>query len=311
MKISPEILAALRQACEFAGNAAELSRRTGVSKSNLSRYLAAKTDRISDDNWEKLMPFLHVGSSPGGIVPPSRHDTIGNTVELRERIKDAMMAHGMTSAEDLRRALNYDSRNTLEKLLGGKLNWFPDMLSAVFDVLEIDQDEAPLSAAERMLLAPAGIYRDGAMLIRPVPVVDWANAAGFLHGMVDGGGAVLQKWNPDQTEVVPAPIGMRKGVVALRVSGESMEPKILDGDVLYCLPTERLAEVPSGKIVVVKFAETYAACPDCVVCKRLRRFGAICCLVCDNPAGRSFDAVEAADIVWAGTVIGKYCDSLD
>lgn len=58
-------------------------------------------------------------------APPTTPDTIRNTPELRECIKDAMLREGVASAADLNRLIGYDSVHTLERLLSGKLNWFP------------------------------------------------------------------------------------------------------------------------------------------------------------------------------------------
>lgn len=87
-----------------------------------------------------------------------------------------------------------------------------------------------------------------------------------------------------------------------------MEPKIQDGDALYCLKTDCLSEIPNGKVIVAKFNDNFRGCPECVVCKRLRRFGNTTCLMSDNPAGRNFENIEPRDISWCGVVVGKYCD---
>lgn len=312
MRITGNIRKALQEACESVGSPAELARRVGINKANISRYLSGATEKIADDNWEKLRSVItpYLDDPVGDLAPilPPVPDTIQNTLELREAIKDAMMAKGITSADALRHLIGYDSTKTLERLLAGKLNWFPDMLSAVLDTLEITHDDAPITPAERMMLAPEGFYNDGGILIRPIPVVDWANAADYISGLVAGNGTVMKNWNPNTTELIPAPVGMRRGVVALRVHGESMEPKIQDGDALYCLKTDCLSEIPNGKVIVAKFNDNFRVCPECVVCKRLRRFGNTTCLMSDNPAGRNFENIEPRDISWCGVVVGKYCD---
>lgn len=80
-------------------------------------------------------------------IPPfpgkSAPDTIRNTPELRECIKDAMLREGVRDASELNRRIGYDSSHSLERLLNGKLPWFPDVLSAVLDGLNIKQDDAP------------------------------------------------------------------------------------------------------------------------------------------------------------------------
>ncbi|WP_176013247.1 helix-turn-helix transcriptional regulator [Victivallis sp. Marseille-Q1083] len=244
--------------------------------------------------------------SAESAAPPAAPDTIRNTPELREFIKDAMMARGILSAQELKRQIGYDSTHSIERLLSGKLNWFPDVLSAVFDGLGLHQDNAPISPAERELLAPEGIYNHGGMLIRPIPVVDWANAAGHIELLCGDEQAVLAHWDPVQTETVPAPMGTRRHTQAFRVTGQSMEPTILDGEIIFCEQRFTLEEIGNGKIVVVKFGDC-AKYPDCIVCKRYRRIGEIILLTSDNPAGKEFE-ISAGDIAWIGSVSGKHCE---
>ncbi len=309
MRITREIQKALHEAREHFGDYAELSRRSGVAQSTLSRYVNGTTKSIDDHNWDKLRGFLSPFLENTQRVPPAMRDTVRNTPELRECIKDGMMREGIRNAEALNRLIGYDSAHTLERLLSGKINWFPDILSAVLAALHIDPDSAPISAAERMLLVSETMFDNGgAMLVRPVPVVDWANAADYVSSLVSGMGSVSFRWDPETTETVPAPMGMRRGTVALRVAGQSMEPRIQDGDKLFCEPVGTLEEIQNNRVVVVRFNETYEPCPGCIVCKRLKRFGKTVCLTSDNDGCRSFDDVKDADITWLGVVVGKYSE---
>lgn len=309
MRITREIQRAFREIKAAMGDYAELSRRSGVAQSTISRYVNGTTRSIDDHNWDRLkdylMPYLDVDCA--AVQLPKTADTIRNTSELRECIKDAMLRRGISDAEDLRKLIGYDSSRTMERLLSGKLNWFPDVLSAVLAALEIDHDSVPISPAERMLLLPRTAFDDGAILVRPIPVVDWANAADYVSNLTGGTNAIPFRWDPATTETVPAPMGMRKGTVALRVTGQSMEPRIQDGDMLFCEPAQ-LSDIPSNKIVVVRFSDTYALCPGSIVCKRLKRFGDTVCLISDNDGGRAFDDIKPADFTWMGVVIGKYND---
>jgi|GEM_PF-3753166 len=244
-------------------------------------------------------------------IPPfpgkSAPDTIRNTPELRECIKDAMLREGVRDASELNRRIGYDSSHSLERLLNGKLPWFPDVLSAVLDGLNIKQDDAPISPTERGLLAPEGIYNHGAVLTRPIPVVDWANAACHIASLMSSEGAVMQKWDPENTEVALAPVGVRRNTQAFRVKGESMEPTIGDGDILFCEEQYGLNGIPSGKVVIVRFSDDseYAGT---AVCKRYRRVGDIILLTSDNEkAGKSFE-VRPQEIGWIGVVVSKNSD---
>lgn len=279
--------------------------------------ITATEDAIIDDELAKLdRVSKHVANAindPGPVSSgvsslPSSPDTIRNTPELRECIKDAMLREGVRDASELNRRIGYDSSHSLERLLAGKLNWFPDVLSAVLDELKIKQDDAPISPLERSMLAPEGIYNQGAILVRPVPVVDWANAADYIGSLIAGTSAIDRKWDPESIETIPAPTGCRKDTIALRVHGQSMEPKIQDGDKIYCEPVENLEELPNNKIVVVRFTDSAKEGAGCLFCKRFRRIGGEIFLTSDNPAGRNFNEVPPIDIAWLGRVTGKYDD---
>lgn len=298
---------------------AEVAAATGIKQAAISSY-ERDCYLPNSVNLRALCDYFHVSVSDlderfamldqvaASSQPPKTADTIRNTPELRECIKDAMMKEGIRDAAALNRRIGYDSVHSLERLLAGKINWFPDVLSAVFASLHIDPDTAPLSAAERMQLVPQSMFDDGAMLVRPIPVVDWANAADYVSSLVSGTESVSFHWDPATTETIPAPMGMRRGTVALRVSGQSMEPRIQDGDKLFCEPVSQLSDISSNKIVVVRFSDTYAPCPGCIVCKRLKRFGGTVCLTSDNDGCRSFDNVRQDDLTWIGVVVGKYSD---
>ncbi len=299
MKITPEVLNRLRSAISAAGGAGEFARRCRVDAANISRYLSGRVHSIGDDNWAKLEPFLR----PPAPVAHRQEAVVTNTPELRECIKDAMMSRGLRSADDLRRLIGYDSTRSIERLLSGKLNFFPEVLSAIFDALEIDPDDAPLEPAERELLAPRGIFRDGGMLVRPIPVVDWANAAGHLAQLLSCDKPVYSAWDPESTETVPAPVGTRRDTQAFRVCGVSMEPTVNDGDVLFVEPASSPEDIPQNKIVVAKLAADGGE-PESVVCKRLSRHGGKLYLSSDNPAGRSW-CVTADRLIWIGLVVRK------
>ena len=188
---------------------------------------------------------------------------------------------------------------------GGKINWFPDMLSAVLDNLKISHDDAPMTPTERGILQPEGFYfNDGtqktrAVLVHYQPVISWANAATYVNSMLSKDGAVMEKWNPDEVEeTVPVPLDIRGTCCIFRVAGQSMEPAINDGDILYCEQVLDLKTIPDKRVVVVLFADC-SKFEDCIVCKRFRKIGEKILLASDNPIGREFE-VEPKDISWIG-----------
>ena len=294
MKITRDILERLRSAVENNGGAVSLARKSGVDAANISRYLNGKVSSIGDDNWAKLAPFIQCKLDSFG----TRSATVSNTPELRECIKDAMMKKGITTPAELTRLIGYDSVNTMERLLSGKLSWFPDILSLTLTHLDINYSDIPLSPVERELLIPPDIYRSGGVLVRPVPVVNWANAASHLS-MLNSDENVGRFWDTENAETVLVPVGGRRDTIAFRVSGISMEPRICDSDVILVEPAESLESVPSNKVVVARLA------PDGdVVCKRLRRQGDMTVLASDNPDGRMIH-VTPQNIDWIGIVVRR------
>lgn len=321
--ITPEIKKALLKLIENEGSALELSRKTGISHSTFSKYVSGGILRINQANWNLVAPLLlpylpeterdKVRSqltvrqqiNPERHTPPATRNTIRNTPELRECIKDAMLEQGIRGASELCKQVGYDTPGTLERLLSGKINWFPDMLSAVLDNLKINHDDAPMSPAERGLLQPEGIYyNDGtqktrAVLVHYQPVISWANAASYIDSLMSNDGAVMKRWNPDEVdETVPVPLDIRGICSIFRISGQSMEPAINDGDIIYCEQVMDLHTIPDKRVVVVKFSDCNKF-EDCIVCKRFRRIGDKILLTSDNPAGREFE-LEPQDITWIG-----------
>lgn len=297
MRIDSRILRALKDAVAEAGDAKEFAAKCRVSASNISRYLSGKVKSVSDECWERMAPFL--------TPAPARRaaGTIGNTPELRAFIRQAMERCGMTTPLQLCRAIGYGHVETFRRLFDGELNWFPDVLSAVFGVLECDPESSPLSKEERSLLADEGLYREGAMLVRPVPVVDWANAASHLASL-ETDNVLTGRWDVENTPTVPVPADLRHDTKAFRVHGISMEPRILDDDIVLVEEVDDPDSVPDNKIVVVRFSDQ-SGIPEKVVCKRLRRQpDHQLLLTSDNPEGRIIP-VHPRDIAWIGIVIRK------
>ena len=298
MKITPDLIKRLREAVGKCGGAVDLARKSGIDAANISRYLNGKVNSISDDNWEKLKPYLPDKSFSSAVGNARSTSTIANTPQLRECIKDGMMKRGLTSPAELTRHIGYDSVSTIERLLSGQLDWFPDVLGLTLSQLGIDYSDAPLSNLERGQLPPAGIYQAGGVLVRPLPVVAWANAASHLS-MLNSEGAVGRFWDTENTDTVLAPVGGRRDTIAFRVSGISMEPRINDSDVILVEPAESIESIPTNKIVVARLR------PDGdVVCKRLRRQGDTILLASDNPEGRIIP-VTGSNIDWIGVVVRR------
>ena len=65
MELNRTILAAIDQACTKAGSPADFARITGVSQSQLSRYMTGEIKRVQDETWRKLVPHLKEFLPPG------------------------------------------------------------------------------------------------------------------------------------------------------------------------------------------------------------------------------------------------------
>ena len=296
MRITDNILTALRKAVLDSGDAKEFAARTGISASNISRYLSGKVKSITDECWEKLQPELD-------LAPAAGRGTIANTPELQKFIQKGMQKLNMENPEQLRRAIGYTSSRSLQRIFNGEINWFPDVLSAVFDILELDPHDSPLSREELEMLSPEGFYRDGAILVRPVPVVEWANAASHLESLISDN-VVMGQWDVENTPTVPVPADARKDTRAFRVHGISMEPRILDDDIVLVEPAETPDLIPDNKVVVVRFNDE-AQMEEKVVCKRLRKQGnGTFLLTSDNPEGKIIP-FSCTDVSWIGVVVKK------
>ena len=107
MKITDDLRDQIRLAVERTGGAGEFARRCGIDAANISRYLSGRVQSISDANWDKLARQLDLKT------PAAAAETITNTPELREFIKDGMMKFGFTTPGELTRHSGYDSVNTV------------------------------------------------------------------------------------------------------------------------------------------------------------------------------------------------------
>lgn len=327
--ITEEIIMALNKAADAKGSDFEIAKMAGISHSTLSKYKSGAIKKINPATWAMIYPILKP-YLPEDIVqefdsvslnknlaiqPPKVSNTIQNTPELRLCIMEMMMEKGIKGAAELCRIAGYDKPSTMQRLLDGKINWFPDMLCAVLDNLGIKHDDAPMSSGERTLLTPDGMYyNDGsdqtrAVLVHYIPVIEWANAAEYIELLCKGDGKTMKQWDPDtKGDAVPLPIGMRQGTIAIRIAGASMEPTILDHDILYCEPVLNISDIADRKIVVISFSDG-SKYDGCVFCKRFRRIGKAYFLTSDNPSGREFE-IQSKDIASIWIVRKKMTDTL-
>ena len=170
VKIDDALRAKLADAVDKAGGAREFSLRCGINAANISRYLRGVTQCIKDDNWEKLAPYLdneRTGNTHSGI----NADIVKSTPELTEFIFSKMKSLRIRNIEQLRQRMNFSSYESLRRQMSGKLNWFADTIARVFETLEIDSADAPVSANERRLIDHAAMKRQGTGVMRMIPVI--------------------------------------------------------------------------------------------------------------------------------------------
>ncbi len=59
MKITEDIIKALRNCIDAVGSISEFSQQTNVNIETISNYLGRKTNSIRKDTWKKIYPLLH------------------------------------------------------------------------------------------------------------------------------------------------------------------------------------------------------------------------------------------------------------
>lgn len=118
-----------------------------------------------------------------------------------------------------------------------------------------------------------------------VPVYGLANAVVMEPETVYGDIA------PDNVEILDRiPVADPAIIAAFRVTGQSMEPEIRDGDIVLCERPPGPEELPNGVFVVAK-------ADDIAVCKRWRRYGKVVILESVNPSGDNIE-IDASEIHW-------------
>lgn len=89
--ITKDILSALHQAVEQLGTLEQLSKKTGIAKSSLSRYVSGFTTNINDTTWKALEPYLRPylphESVTAGVIGAGRNygPVIGNAGSVIHR----------------------------------------------------------------------------------------------------------------------------------------------------------------------------------------------------------------------------------
>ena len=284
MKIDDTLRAKLVEVVEKCGGALEFSRRCGINAANISRYLRGITRSIKDDNWEKLAPFLEIAPPEDGISSRLEQDVISATPELSAFITARMDIAGIRNVERLRQRINAGSYEMLRRQISGKLNWFADTLSRVFEVLGIDSSQAPLSAAERQLVDNAAMKRRGNTVMREIPVL-----AGMEQGRLFMDGSI------------PVSLDDTRDLRAFRISGGSMRPLLQNGDIVVTEVLKSLDDLPENTVIVIRFHDELSG-QERILCRRIRRLTGCPIILCGDDPDTPLTAVLPETVNWCGIV---------
>ena len=283
MKIDDALRAELVKAVERAGGAREFSQQCGINAANISRYLRGIIRSIKDDNWEKLAPFIETGCREN-IKSSGSEDVIKSTPELTEFITSKMKLFRIRNIEQLRLRMNFSSYELLRCQMSGKINWSSDTIARVFDLLEIDSADAPVSACERRLIDHAAMKRQGTGVMRMLPVI---------RGLESG--------TPVIDGEIPVPLDDTRDLRAFRMSGDQMKPLLCTGDIgifEVINPSELLPESPAAAI---RYTDTVSG-DERLVFRRFQRVpGGLAVLCCDNPEYPCI-VINESNISWCAII---------
>ena len=284
MKIDDTLRAKLVEAVEKCGGAQEFSKICGINAANISRYLRGITLSIKDDNWEKLAPFLENDTTEDENSSHRERDVISASAELSAFISARMKSAGIKNVEKLRQRMNASSYEMLRRQISGKLNWFADTLSRVFEVLDIDAAEAPLSDTERQLVDNAAMKRQGNSIMRQLPVL-----AGMEYGQlfVDGS--------------VPVPLEDIRELRAFRISDNTMRPLLQAGDIIITEMVKSPDDIPENAVAVIRFADESSG-QERIFCRRVRRLTGYPLILSGDDQSAVLLSVMPENVSWCGLV---------
>ena len=264
VKIDDALRVKLVKAVEKAGGAKEFSRQCGINAANISRYLRGVISSIKDDNWEKLAPFLENTESAGRAFSRSS-DVICSTPELTEFITAKMKMVKIRNVEQLRVKMNFSSYELLRCQMSGKINWCADTIARVFEVLEIDIADSPVSEYEQRLIEHAAMKRQGTGVMRMLPVIRNLEAG---TPVIDG--------------EIPIPLDDTRDLRAFRMSGDQMKPLLGEGDIGIFEVINPADMVPESPVAAIRYTDCISGDERLVFRRFHRASGVLAVLSCDN-----------------------------
>jgi len=181
-------------------------------------------------------------------------------MELNDRIRERRIALNM-SQDELAQKLGYKSRSSINKIESGAHD---------LPLSKVEEIAACLDTTPGYLM---GWESDGGVPTAPavrIPVYGKVAAGIPIAAVTD-----FTSEDPDDWEEIPAQMARSGEYIALRIDGDSMEPRIRKGDVVIVRLQE---QVESGDIAIV-FVNG-----DDAVCKRVRWTDAGLTLISSNPS---------------------------
>ena len=248
-----------------AGVAREFSLRCGINAANISRYLRGVIRCIKDDNWEKLAPYLDSEKTENANYSINT-DIVRSTPELTEFITSRMKMLRIRNIEQLRQQMNFSNYESLRRQMSGKLNWFADTIARVFETLEIDSADAPVTANEKRLIDHAAMKRHGTGVMRMIPVI---------MGLENG--------TPSIDGEIAVPLKDERDLRAFRINGEQMKPVLSPGDIGIFEVLSPGEQLSTGQIAVIRYHDSISEKERLVFRRFCRASGGLAVLNCDNP----------------------------
>jgi repressor LexA len=228
----------------------ELEKISGVPKSAIHRYASGATEKIPIDRIEKIALGLNI--DPAKIVgwinetapPPTPPPPTMDLAEIGKKIKQARERNAMT-LQDVASAIGL-ARSTIQRYETGKIA-APKLpvIEAIAHCLQVSPAwlTGKIDTPTTQSLPPPPTIEDMAIAVTswlPVPVV------GSVRAGV-GGIAVeeIERYEPIPLDWIRAGV---ENYFLLRVEGDSMSPRILEGDLVL---VKKQTYVDSGSLAIV------------------------------------------------------------
>ena len=173
------------------------------------------------------------------------------------------------SAREVARSAGITGEHILYIERGQRKNPSFDVVMKILRALHVDLQEflqetgyLPVNAEPAPLKA-----------LRPIPIISWVRAGKWHHVGVSSDFEEAEDWTESDVQ--------GKGIFALRIKGDSMEPEFVEGDVVIINPH---IETKPGDFVIIRKEDN-----DEATFKQLRKYGSTLIL---HPLNPKYDDIE-------------------